>query len=250
MRKSWLYTMILAVLFSCTQVEESDKTIRQWHYEDGTLKKEQEYINDSIEHGIYRYFYSSGVLKDSAQITHNKFHGKRFEYHENGDIHGLSTYINNKYRNGITYRSDGTLEYYRANNYHEELMFIIHYDSLGNPVKYEGNPIFSWVQEKDYPIGKEFSIELLVADPPNCKTEVSVNDWDLDKNQAISETIYKPDQFNRVNYSRKQDPNKDLYILHVALITDTIEQTTISDTLIIVVDRKGRSFFTRHLSEL
>ena len=247
MYKCWLCIMAYVVLFGCKHVDKSPISIRQWHYENGKLMKEQEYINDSIEHGTYRYFYPSGILKDSAQITHNKFHGKRYEYHENGNIYGLSTYINNKYRNGITYRSDGTLEYYRANNYHEELMYIIQYDSFGKPEKYDGDLIYSWVQEKEYPVGKEFSVELLVSDPPNCKTEVTVSDWDLLQAHAKNEKTYNPDEFNRVNYSRQQNPENDLYILHIARIQDTLTSTTLSDTLVIKVAKDGKSSYTRKL---
>ena len=60
-------------------------------------------------------------------------------------------------------------------------MYIIWYDSLGIPVKYDGDPIFSWIQEKEYPLGEEFSVELLVADPPNCETEVIISDWGVQK---------------------------------------------------------------------
>ena len=230
-------------------MKKSDVTVRQWHYENGALMKEQEYIHDSIEHGTYRYFYPNGILKDSAQITHNKFHGERFEYHKNGELYILTNYINGKYRNATDYRENATLDVYRAYDYHKNLRYIVHYDSLGKPSSYEGNLIFSWVQEGHYPIGKEFNVELLIANPPNCQTEVTVSDWDILERQAISQKNYAPDKFNRVNYSRTQNPDKEQYILHMANVRDTVEQTTLSDTLVIVVDKDGKSSYMRQLPD-
>ena len=246
----FLPAIALIYLMSCTQRTPPDKdvTVKRWYYEDGTLKKVQEY-KDSIEQGKYLYYYPSGVLQDSAYVINGRFHGKRYEYHENGNLYILTNYINNKYRNAIDYRKDGTLEYYRAYNYAKELMYIIHYDSSGKPIKYDGDIIYSWVQEESYPVGKVFSIELLVADPPHCKTEVTVSDWDIKTNRAISEAKYNPDQFNRVNYTRKQIPEKDLYILNVAYIRDSITQATITDTLVIMVYKDGKSSYTRELSK-
>jgi hypothetical protein len=247
MSNSRFFFMFFAILIGCENANKSNKTSRKWYYEDGALMKEQEYINDSIEHGTYRFFYPNGVLKDSAQLTFNKFHGKRFEYHENGKIHGLSSYFNNKYRNGITYRSDGTLEYYRACNYYEELKFIFYYDSLGKPIKYDGTPIYSWIQEKEYPLGKDFNIELLIASPPNCLVNVTISDWIVEKKQVLNKKTYHPDEFNRVTYRRKQFPNKDLFILHLVKIQDTFAKITFTDTLIIKVAKNGKSTNERGL---
>jgi hypothetical protein len=243
-------TVLLVSLFACNEVRKSDSdiTMRQWYYADGTLKKEMEYINDSIPHGTYKFFYPSGVLQDSAQLTKNKFHGKRFEYHENGKIYILTSYINNRYRNAIDYRLDGTLEYYRAYNYHEKLMFIIHYNTNGVPEKYDGNLIFSWVQEKEYPLREEFCIELLVAAPPNCKSQVLISDWNSGVRQAVNKKTYTPDEFNRVKYKRRQNPEKDLCILHIATINDTITHVTKSDTLIIKILKDGKSTYSRELN--
>jgi antitoxin component YwqK of YwqJK toxin-antitoxin module len=137
--------LILIVLLGCNDVEKSNSniTIRQWQYADGTIMKEMEYLSDSIPHGTYRFYYPSGVLQDSAQLTYNKFHGKRFEYHENGKLYKLTTYFNGKYRTGVDFRADGSLQYYFAFNYHEEPTFMIQYDSLGKIKKHEGFPIFS-----------------------------------------------------------------------------------------------------------
>lgn len=238
--------MVIAI-FGCNDKKKSDSKlkVRKWYYEDGTLKKEMEYLNDSTPHGLYRYYFPSGVLQDSAQLIYNKIHGKRFEYHENGQIYILTTYLNNKYRNALDFRTDGTFEYYRAYNYHEELSFIIHYDSHNKPVNIDGNLIFSWVQEVAYPIGEEFSVELLVADPPNSITEVNISDWNIDRQEAENELTYTPDEFNRVIYSRKQSPEKDLYILQIVSIEDTITQTSLTDTLVIIVDKNGKSFHSR-----
>ncbi len=241
---------MLIVFFGCNNLQqktESDITVRQWFYEDGTLMKEMEYTNGSIPHGTYRFFYPSGVLQDSAQIAYNKFHGKRFEYYENGNPYIISIYVNGKERSGVNYRKDGSLNEYITANYATELVFIIRYDSLGKIKNYEGYPIFSWVQEETYPIGENFSVELLVANPPNCKTEVLISDWDNAQKTSSNIQIFIPDEFNRVVYKRRQNPRQELYILHVANIYDTVSQTTLNDTLIIIIAKDGKSTYARNL---
>ncbi len=238
--------MFIAI-FGCNDKKKSDSKlkIRKWYYEDGTLKKEMEYLNDSIPHGLYRYYYPSGVLQDSAHILYNKFHGKRFEYYENSNPYIITSYFNGNERSGVNYRRDGSLNEYITANYATDIVFIIRYDSLGKMKNHEGFPIFSWVQEVAYPIGEEFSVELLVADPPNSITEVNISDWNIDRQEAENELTYTPDEFNRVIYSRKQSPEKDLYILQIVSIEDTITQTSLTDTLVIIVDKNGKSFHSR-----
>src|SRR5690606_10208371 len=118
-------------LFSgCTNwnKEKSDISVHKVYYENGNLKSLQEYKNDTIEHGTYLFYYPSGVLEDSAQINNGKFHGERYLYYENGNLHKITTYKNGRYRNGITFREDGTLAYYRAYDYHKNLVFIVRYN--------------------------------------------------------------------------------------------------------------------------
>lgn len=244
MRVLFFFCM-LALFSGCSFDEKNNITIRKWYYNDGTLMKEQEYINDSIEHGKYRYYYLSGQLKDSAQKIKGKIHGKRYAFYENGQLHAVSNYFYGKARNGIRYYKDGSLDVYKAFTYTEDLVFIVYFDSLGRYKSHDGNLIHSWIQEEKYPIGEKFSIELLVANPPNCYTELEVVDFDVVDNVVLSKNTYVPDQYNRVIYNRKQKPDKDLCFLHVVNALDSVGFVKYVDTLVIMVNKDGISTFSR-----
>ena len=239
----------LLLFFGCAHwsEEEPEYSIHKVYYANGAVKSSQAYINDTIEHGTYLYYYPSGVLADSAQIIYGKFHGTRYLYHENGNVYKKTTYKNDSYRSGLTFREDGTLAFYRAYDYHENLKFIAKYGSSGAFDDFQGNLIHSYVLEKKYPVGKEFNVELLVATPANCKTEVIVGDWDKVNNRLLASSIYSPDKFNAIVYSRKQNPKEQLQIMQIAIAEDTISQISFSDTVLIVVDQSGVTSSYRQL---
>lgn len=230
------------------EVEKSKSTgkgIFRFYYPDGTLQKIQEVINDSVEHGTYKYYYPSGVLEDSAQLSHGKFHGNRYEYFENGMLRKKGLYINDKVRNEIEYDSTGVLKEYWAGNYGDILNFVTYFDENENYDRTEGNLVNSVVLEESYPIGKPFSIEILVGQPPMFETSVWVgyrNKGDSEFKELFSG---KPDRFNRVSYSLTQNPDKDIEILNVAKAVN--KDAVISDTLTIKVGKDGNT--TSYYSE-
>ncbi|MEO9258529.1 MAG: hypothetical protein ABI207_09105 [Crocinitomicaceae bacterium] len=251
MVKKILYIVTIIILSSCkNDIQKSHKIVTKWYYSNGKLKKIQEYNKSGREHGTYAFYYPNGVLKDSAKINNNKFQGKRFGYYENSKLYRITNYINGVERNIVKFNINGSLKEYIAFTYTGEAVFIIHYDTTSRIMNYEGNPIHSWVQEKSYPIGKEFSVELLVIKPPNCKEELIISDWSNEKKCNVNQQKYTPDESNKVTYSRKQNPIKDLYILHVAKIQDTIWKITLIDTLIIKVAKDGKSTYTKTLSNI
>lgn len=237
-------------LSGCNQPKKTEKNIKfnsfefkngiaKWYYKNGNLMKLQEYKDDSIENGTYLFYYPNGVLEDSSQLSNGKFHGRRYLYFKNGVLQKITTYINDKYRHSVTYRIDGSLEYYRAYNYNSNLMFIIQYDRFGKNIKKEGSPIYSWLIDDTIMKNKEFNIELLVANPPNCLTKVTICDWNIEHNKAISKTIYTPDQYNRVSYCRKQNPSSNICILNTVDILDTIGNWVTTYSVYITIDKKG-----------
>ncbi|MDQ3191033.1 MAG: hypothetical protein M3Q58_05515 [Bacteroidota bacterium] len=238
-RVLFLATVFFLFLFGSCKLKNSETIVKKWYYEDGSLKKIQEYKNDSIEHGKYLFYYPNGHLKDSGNYVNGKFHGERIEYYENGHPYVVTNYINGKERNGLNYRQNGSLNEYIVANYFSDIMFIIRYDSVGKMIKYEGNPICNWFIKDTIPLSQKFDIELLIANPPNCITKVIVSDWDILKNQAISKAVYIPDKFNRVNYFRNQNPEMDMYILNTVNIKDTIYNWTITDSVFITINREG-----------
>ena len=237
--------ILLSFLFGCSNEEDSIVQIRKWYYDDGNLKKVQEFINDTTEQGVYLFYYPNGVLKDSAQIINNKFEGKRHQYYKSGNLQTETTYFNNKYRDAIEYRDNGTIEFYRAYNYFKELSFIAHYDGDGKFIKNEGNLFYTWFIKDTVNIGQDFNVELLVACPPNTFMEISVNDWDQTEAVVLSKKEYVLDEFNRINYSKLQNAKVETNILHIANIKDVNSQMIISDTLLITVDKNGVTSYSR-----
>lgn len=227
---------------------QTGKGIFRFYYPDGTLKKVQEVIQDSIEHGTYKFYYPSGVLKDSAQITHGKFHGNRYRYYENGVLKNNSLYYTNgNLRNEIEHDSTGLLKEYLAFNYRDYIAFVVRYDNKGHYKKLEENEehlsylIYSFVLEESYPLDEQFSIELLVGQPPKFKTSVWVG-YRYKNEAEITELVSgEPDHFNRVNYTLTQNPDKDIEIINVAKAVS--KEAVISDTVIIEVSKKGKTSY-------
>ncbi len=229
---------------NCRDNETATHYFKKWYYENGNIKKIQEYSSDSIENGKYLYFYSNGILEDSAQITNGLFCNDRYEYHSNGELFIYSNYYKNKCRNSIDYRRDGNIEYYRAYGYFGDLMFIVSYDSTGLINSYEGHLIYNYFLKDTININKLFDFKMLVATPPNGITKVNVLSFDNDS------IIYLPDRLNRIKYSIKPNKNKCIYKLNIAVFTDTVENITITDTLIIKIDTLGKTYYYRSLLDI
>lgn len=222
--------------------KSTGKGIFKFYYPDGTLKKIQEVIKDSIEHGTYKYYYPSGELKDSAQLTYGKFHGSRYRYFETGTLREKTNYINNKIRNEVLYDTASNLKEYRAHDYDEKIAFVAKYSNntykhLSPDEIHLNDLIHSFVLEDSFPIGKPFSVELLVGHPPLFETSVSVGYRYKSETETKEIVSDKPDRFNRINYTITQNPQKDIEIIHVAKAINN--NNVIIDTLIIEVNKEG-----------
>lgn len=243
--------LIWLTLLGCSKPEKPEiQLTKRWHNEKGVLIKEQEFINDTIKHGIYRFFFPNGQIKDSVRFIQNKMHGKRYVFYENGNLHVLANYNMGKERNGIRYKQDGRIDCYKAFTYTSELVFYLYYDSVGHLKKHDGSIIHSWVLDDNYPLGEELSIELLVANPPNYKTEVFISEFDVDKNKKYNESAYTPDEFNRIVYQVQQNPERDLIFLHKAILLNESSQTTLHDSLFILISKDGGSASARSINNL
>jgi hypothetical protein len=239
--------LLTTYLFSCNQLEPAKPDRIEWYYANGKLQKVQEYVDDTVEHGKYLYYYPSGKLQDSAQLHYGKIHGERLEFYENGQKNTATMYVNGKRRSMIAYYLNGKLKLYKAYNYFGELMFIMNYDADGKISSYEGNPIHNFFIKDKVDIGSEFEVELLVVNPPNYKTEVIVSDWSINKRQPTSKSVFTPEKFNGVKYSKKQNSDLDMYILNVANIKDATGSNAITDTLLVKVDKNGITSYSEHL---
>lgn len=240
-----LSLVVVLVFFGCKENGAGNKSIKRWYYEDGSLKKTQEYIHDSIEYGTYCYYYQNGLLKDSAQITNNRFHGMRFLYFDNGSLYKRTIYFYDRIRSGCTFRKDGSLEYYRAYDYNEELKYLISFDSLENPFSCKGNLICSWILEPKYELNSSVNLEFLVVDPPGMNTKLAIEMKDLRTEENISEFIFFPDEFNRVKFQTQQNPERDILLEVFATMKDIKSERVFVDSLEIRLYRNGAAAYLK-----
>ena len=237
-------SMIMAFFINGCNQTGSDLTVRKWYYEDGSLKKVQEFLGDTIEHGTYMFYNEDGILLDSSQIKHGKFHGKRFLYYDNGSLKRVITYKNDLYRNSISYDVDGNIEFYRAYNYSKDMMFLAKFDNMGSIIQHQGDPIYSWVLEESYTANEIFNIELLVPDIPNHKVEVIISDLEIPTKNAISNEIYSPDEFNRIVYTKMRTPS-EMQILNLLRVRDKVGDLVITDTLVFKISETGQVSYSK-----
>jgi len=248
MKSVFKWTIIVISAFcicGCTKSGD-DVTVQKWYYSNGNLKKVQEYLHDTIEHGTYLFYNENGILIDSAQIVNDKFHGKRYLYYDNGILRKITTYKNDVYRSGLDFDFNGNLEYYSAYNYNQDLKFLVKFDSTGSIIKYEGEPIYSWVLEEQYPVNEIFSVELLVPNIPNHETKVIINDLYETTKEKRSSKVYRPDKFNRIVYSKLRIPS-EMQILNSLTISNKNDEIIITDTLVFKISKTGHTSYSRSL---
>jgi len=122
--------LILVIIFfiSC---DESNTNIKKEYYQTGELKKESNYINDTILMASY-YFYKNGNFKEKSYYENSVRDGIRKGYYVNG---GLEYEISYKegVRNGIAkwYYQNGVIKSVQNSLNGDLVCESIHNDSLG-----------------------------------------------------------------------------------------------------------------------
>jgi hypothetical protein len=241
---------LLFFIVGCSSHDSIEVQTKKVYYPNGQLRKVQEYSADLKENGIYKYFSENGVLLDSAKITNNEFHGNRYLYFHSGEIKQITTYYRNFYRSGLEFSENGIKLMYRSYDYNKNLKFLVEFDSLGNWKRSEGELIHTFVNKEFFPLGEEFSFEMLVGTPHGFITTVEIGEWNPESKSYFWKKEHSPDMFNRVVYSSKQNPEKDLVFVHIAKVEDYSGQVFLVDSLIAVVSSAGYSSFPESLSEL
>jgi len=146
--------------------------------EDGTIESKI-FFKNNIEDGIAHWYFPTGVVEQEAQ------------YRKGSPI-----------SSGKSYFANGKLEVFNIFDYQGKSMYVIVYDSLGAKIKEEGvvlSPNYIIVYEDDKneaPIydktikaGKPFLIKLTVAETPETKTVVTMQD--LTENQLVPAAVFE-----------------------------------------------------------
>lgn len=232
---------------NCDRKDRIKLTEKKWYYDDGNLKKVQEYINDSIENGTYLFYYPNGILQDSAQILLGMLHGDRFEYYNSGELYTLTRYCFDKFRNAIFYRRNGTIEYYRAYSYGEELCFELFYPKGKKSYELKGSPIYT-AQLDDSTHFDTFEIKLLVAQPPNSTVKVLIRECDSLGGSISKYKNHRLNDCNEVSCLIRKNTKKDIYIENIATIKNPFLNYTLNDTVYLKINRDGEMTYLHHLN--
>lgn len=194
-----LSLLIAAVSLSCNRYPET----RIEKYENGKIRSEIPYKNDSTIDGIAKYYHSNGQLSSWQPYTDGQEDGMVKDYYENGDIKseaewkagvqdGISRwyYINGtlkdqsiwrngkQYGSGFIYFENGNLKWYQCLAFDGRSFYVLEADAEGQILREEGalfSPDFliEGIKEEDtIPLNASIQIELIVAEPPEMKTKV------------------------------------------------------------------------------
>ncbi|HSZ71831.1 MAG TPA: hypothetical protein VK750_04085 [Cytophagaceae bacterium] len=200
---SWI--IMYSLLFSCTEKKREYSLVKKEYYSNGKIKSIGQYINDSIKHGLVKYFYPTGDLKFEIEFKNNIKHGWSKGYYLNGKIAVKSEFKNNlqngytykyysngnlksklfwimgkSYGDGFYYYPNGQIELYNCTDFVNGCLYSLRYDSLGNKIKEDGivfSPKFVTSYRNDSAIvGKEYYAKITVAHPPGSRASIFIGD--------------------------------------------------------------------------
>jgi len=217
------FALILVLFFGCKQSEEK-KTLVQTS-EDGVVVSEISYLNDTIMHGLAKYYYKNGMLKEEINYDSGLVDGDYIRYYEdgkvksrvkfkrglregvsewyfqNGKVGKLITWMNNKrFGSSIFYYESGSIEAYNCFDFQEHNRYLIKYDSRGIKVKEEGTVLGQLLYDVNLDsihINKPVVLKISVAVPPNRIVNVTMEKltW-----SELKEVIQLPVENNVVVY--------------------------------------------------
>lgn len=248
---------LIFLFSSCSNREDiifsDNKITKKWYYDNGQLKKVQDFTLDSIRHGRYLFYYSNKKLADSGYYDNGFFIGDRYSYYENGKQEFTYKYTNRQLRNAIDYDTLGKITSYTSCDYFGNPFFVARYDSLENVINYESSHssmlLHTLYMQDSIPKNQEFNLEYLVSNPVNAVTEVVIKNWDYDTNDWVFSKKVKPDAYNRVKLKRKHSYENDMYILALASMKARNDYQ-LEDTLLIHIDKSGLTKWVQRDSNL
>jgi len=144
-----------------------------------------------------------GTLESKIFFKNDLVDSVGYWYYSNGDVESEIQYYNGKqYGSAKSYSSKNKLDTFNIFDYKTEIMYAIIYDSLGNKLLEEGlvispdylilygddvneNPIY----DKTIKSGKPFLMKLTVAQTPETKTVVTMQD--LTENQLVPTAVFE-----------------------------------------------------------
>ncbi len=163
--KSIVIAVLLLTMNACRQRVGNDsfKVIKDG---DGNLQSEIHYINDTVMHGLAKYYYypnPKNVLKDEIEFNHGIKEGWYKHYRKDGTMESKTFFKNNlpdgenywyyedgkpkeetfwikgkQYGSGKWYYKSGKLETFNMTDFYDNVFYVIQNDEQGNKVKEDG----------------------------------------------------------------------------------------------------------------
>jgi antitoxin component YwqK of YwqJK toxin-antitoxin module len=172
------------------------------------LKDEINFIKGKKD-GWYKHYRKDGTLESKTYFKNNTPDGENYWYYEDGIPKEETFWKKGKqYGAGKWYYKSGKLETFNVTDFYDRVIYVIQYDEQGNKIKEEGvtfspkfvaeytnDSIGSPIMENFVKVGKEVSIKITVAEPPQTKTIIKMGE--LNKNNMKKLPI---DNYNTAIY--------------------------------------------------
>jgi hypothetical protein len=182
------FLMCVSVCFiSCNSKEEP--LIKKEYYDNGTLRAEYFFLDDTIADGKYRTYYRSGNIESEGSYKNYKKDGVQTVYYENGNVSSVGNFVegirtdsakwfyqNGKlmmhvrfhndtiYGEGYEYYKNGTLDRYIFRDFGGQILFEIKYDSGGRLVTRQGDALVNFdLNRERFEVGDTLKLSILVA---------------------------------------------------------------------------------------
>jgi hypothetical protein len=235
---TYLITLFAIFISGCNTIKEKegnqDGTIKRVYYQNGKLKSEGVYLNDSIKNGWFKSYYEDGTIKSSATFLNGLQNGKTVFFYKRGKMEQEVFWKNGKsYGNANYYFQNGKLDTYSCYDLFGEIMYVMKWDSLGNKIKEEGLAISINRQinfpSDSVPLGKELTLNYTAAQPPNHTTFVKIKEINV-KGEELSEQTY-PIIENTVTYKKTFNHKGKYKIVAIGEVKDSNGNTITLDTV-------------------
>jgi MORN repeat variant len=194
------------VLASCQNAKkehlDDDHVIKRVFYEDGEVKIEQEFKNDSIQDGYYKKYFPNRNVALEIEFRNNKINGKELAYYEDGSIKSRSNFIDDKrdgeaiwyfkngqdslklnYYDGILvgesyeYYSVGKLKYYTVYGFEGNLRFVIDYFENEQVDTVKGNGVADIsINGNEFNLGDTLQGIFILATPPQSESKFYISE--------------------------------------------------------------------------
>jgi antitoxin component YwqK of YwqJK toxin-antitoxin module len=202
MRQLLIATLLCAVV-ACTQKQRATLIVSK--DERGILTSEIYYINDSIKHGLARYYFENGRIQREVEFVNGNREGwdKRYKpngilerktyfiggvaegedyvYYDDGTVNTFQHFNNGSgYGSTYFYYPNGKLETYRCTDFFGDVIYVVKWNTTGEKVK-EAGVVFSrnfYIDGVDSTavvrVNQDVAIQVTVAEPPDTKASISM----------------------------------------------------------------------------